>query len=230
MTRCPTSGNGSRITVLPTSPGKDAGVHAGADAELAVHAGTGAKRLPAGSHQALPHRPSPPLTRGPASWSKTQTRYHPQASNRLSPHPGYRPLRLSGRLGPQPVVPPMAPAPKPAPAAPPATPRPRSPRPAFPAMERACPSAKSRDARLRRDWFKRYNALRCRSCNEVFGRTLIKRCPNCASQEASLRRDWHSRGRPFRCAKCNKVFGGTDQMLPHRAGSGTYSQPGAVHY
>ena len=118
------------------------------------------------------------------------------------------------QVGPQPVVPPMAPAPKPAPAAPPATPRPRSPRPAFPAMERACPKCKSRDARLRRDWFKRYNALRCRSCNEVFGRTLIKRCPNCASQEASLRRDWHSRGRPFRCAKCNKVFGGTDQMLP----------------
>ena len=81
-------------------------------------------------------------------------------------------------------------------------------------MERACPKCKSRDARLRRDWYKRYNALRCGSCNEVFGRTLIKRCPNCASQEAGLRRDWHSRGRPFRCLKCSTVFGGTDQMLP----------------
>ena len=81
-------------------------------------------------------------------------------------------------------------------------------------MERACPKCKSRDARLRRDWHKRYNALRCRSCNEVFARTLIKRCPNCGSQEARLRRDWHSRGRPFRCLKCKTVFGGTDQMLP----------------
>ena len=87
-------------------------------------------------------------------------------------------------------------------------------RPAFPAMERSCPKCKSLDARLRRDWHKRYNALRCRSCNEVFGRTQIKRCPNCASQEARLRSDWHSRGRPFRCLKCNKVFGGADQVLP----------------
>ena len=67
---------------------------------------------------------------------------------------------------------------------------------------------------MRRDWHKRYNALRCLSCNEVFGRTLIKRCPNCGSQEAGLRRDWHSRGRPFRCLKCNRVFGGTDHVLP----------------
>ena len=121
------------------------------------------------------------------------------------------------QVGPPPVAVPQTastPRPAPAPAAPPVTRRPRAPRPAFPAMERACPKCKSRNARLRQDWFKRYNALRCRSCNEVFGRTLIKRCPNCASQEARLRRDWHSRGRPFRCAKCNKVFGGTDQMLP----------------
>ena len=83
-----------------------------------------------------------------------------------------------------------------------------------PALERSCPKCKSRNARLRRDWHRRYNALRCGSCNEVFGRTLIKRCPNCGSQEARLRRDWHSRGRPFRCLKCNTVFGGTDQMLP----------------
>ncbi len=96
----------------------------------------------------------------------------------------------------------------------PAPPKPRAAKPVFPAMERACPKCKSRNARLRRDWHKRYNALRCQGCNEVFGRTLIKRCPNCGSQEARLRRDWHSRGRPFRCAKCNKVFGGTDQMLP----------------
>ena len=120
------------------------------------------------------------------------------------------------QVGPQPVAAPQI-APVPGPASAPATPaprRPRAPRPTFPAMERACPKCKSRDARLRRDWYKRYNALRCGSCNEVFGRTLIKRCPNCASQEAGLRRDWHSRGRPFRCLKCSTVFGGTDQMLP----------------
>ena len=120
------------------------------------------------------------------------------------------------QVGPQPVaVPQTTPVLRPASA--PATPaprRPRVPKPTFPAMERACPKCKSRDARLRRDWYKRYNALRCGSCNEVFGRTLIKRCPNCASQEAGLRRDWHSRGRPFRCLKCSTVFGGTDQMLP----------------
>ena len=108
-----------------------------------------------------------------------------------------------------------APLPKPHPVL--SNPIPRKPtplRPTFPAMERVCPKCKSRDARLRRDWHKRYNALRCRNCNEVFARTLIKRCPNCASQEARLRRDWHSRGRPFRCLKCKTVFGGTDQILP----------------
>ena len=120
------------------------------------------------------------------------------------------------QVGTQPAsAPQTVPAPGPAAApAPPASPRSRAPRPAFPAMERACPKCKSRDARLRRDWYQRYNALRCGSCNEVFGRTLIKRCPNCASQDARLRRDWSSRGRPFRCTKCNAVFGGTDQMLP----------------
>lgn len=90
----------------------------------------------------------------------------------------------------------------------------RAAKPVFPAMERACPKCKSQNSRLRRDWYRRYNALRCQSCNEVFGRTLIKRCPNCGSQEARLRRDWYSRGRPFRCTKCNKAYGGTDQMLP----------------
>ena len=114
------------------------------------------------------------------------------------------------QVGPQPAAThQVAPSPAaPAPRRPPASKRP------FPAMERSCPKCKSRDARLRRDWPKRYNALRCLSCNEVFGRTLIKRCPNCGSQEARLRRDWHSRGRPFRCLKCDKVFGGTDQVLP----------------
>ncbi len=86
--------------------------------------------------------------------------------------------------------------------------------PTFPAMERACPKCKSRNARLRWDWHKRYYALRCLSCSEPFGRTLIKRCPKCASQKARLRRDWHSRDRPFRCINCNTVFGGTDQMVP----------------
>ena len=110
-----------------------------------------------------------------------------------------------------------APSPAPPPATVPTTPalgRPAASRPAFPAMERACPKCKSRDARLRRDWHKRYNALRCQSCNEVFARTLIKRCPNCGRQEARLRSDWYSRGRPFRCLKCKTAFGGTDQMLP----------------
>lgn len=107
------------------------------------------------------------------------------------------------------------PAPRPAGTSPtPAPPKPRAAKPVFPAMERACPKCKSRNARLRQDWHRRHNALRCQGCNEVFGRTLIKRCPNCGSQEARLRRDWHSRGRPFRCTKCNRVFGGTDQMLP----------------
>ena len=67
---------------------------------------------------------------------------------------------------------------------------------------------------MRQDWYKRNNALRCRSCNEVFGQTAIKRCPNCGSQDTRLRRDWHYRRRPFRCRKCNGVFGGTDQILP----------------
>ena len=120
------------------------------------------------------------------------------------------------QVGPQPA-PPLQIAPLPGPTPVPSTPAlqgPTTSRTTFPAMERACPKCKSLDARLRRDWHKRYNALRCRSCNEVFARTLIKRCPNCGSQEAGLRRDWHSRGRPFRCLKCNTVFGGTDQMLP----------------
>ena len=86
--------------------------------------------------------------------------------------------------------------------------------PAFPDVERRCSRCKSHDARMRRDWYKRVNALRCRKCNEVFGSSIIKRCPNCGSQEARLRRDWHLRGRPFRCLKCNGVFGGADQILP----------------
>ena len=108
-----------------------------------------------------------------------------------------------------------APSPRPAgvPAAP-ARPKPGTFRPISSAMERACPKCKSRDARLRGDWYKRRYALRCGSCNEVFARILIKRCPNCGSQEARLRRDWYSRGRPLRCLKCNTVFGGTDQVLP----------------
>ena len=119
------------------------------------------------------------------------------------------------QVGSQPTATAQAPAPRrAATSSKPAPPKPRAAKPVFPAMERACPKCKSRNARLRRDWYKRYNALRCRGCNEVFGRTLIKRCPNCGSQAARLRRDWYSRGRPFRCTKCNKVFGGTDQMLP----------------
>ncbi len=85
---------------------------------------------------------------------------------------------------------------------------------AYPAMERACPKCKSHDARLRRDWYKRFNAVRCRNCNNVYGRTRIKRCPNCGGQRARLRSDWYSRGRPFRCTSCNVVFGGTDQVVP----------------
>ena len=81
-------------------------------------------------------------------------------------------------------------------------------------MERKCPKCKSQKARLRRDWYKRVNALRCLNCKSVFGKTQIKRCPGCGEQKARLRRDWYRRGRPFRCRKCNKVFGGTDQMPP----------------
>ena len=134
------------------------------------------------------------------------------------PAPKASPVPPAWQVGPQPAAPVQASS-LPGPAPVPATPAPRRPaasRPAFPAMERACPKCKSRDARMRKDWYKHYNALRCRSCNEVFGRTVIKRCPNCGSQEARLRRDWYSRGRPFRCLKCNRVFGGTDQVLPAR--------------
>ncbi len=109
------------------------------------------------------------------------------------------------------VTPPKAPS-----RPPPRPPQPthRRPIPAFPDVERSCPQCQSRNARLRRDWYRRTNALRCQSCNGVFGKSLIKRCPNCGSQEARLRRDWHSRSRPFRCLKCNTVFGGADQVLP----------------
>ena len=81
-------------------------------------------------------------------------------------------------------------------------------------MERKCPKCKSQNARTRRDWYKRVNALRCLNCKSVFGKTRIKRCPSCGGQEASLRRDWYRRGRPFRCIKCKTVFGGTDQIPP----------------
>ncbi len=109
------------------------------------------------------------------------------------------------------VTPPTAPSRPPPPAPRPA----RQPQaPVFPDVERSCPQCKSRNARMRRDWYKRVNALRCQSCNGVFGKSVIKRCPNCGSQEARLRRDWRSRGRPFRCLKCNGVFGGADQVLP----------------
>ena len=81
-------------------------------------------------------------------------------------------------------------------------------------MERKCPKCKSQNARTRRDWYKRVNALRCLDCKSVFGKTQIKRCPGCGEQKARLRRDWHSRGRPFRCRKCKIVFGGTDHSPP----------------
>ena len=119
------------------------------------------------------------------------------------------------QVGPQTAAMPAGPGPSTAPK----TPAPEknssvSKPPAYPAMERACPKCKSHDARLRRDWYKRYNAIRCRACNNVYARTRIKRCPNCGSQRARLRSDWFSRGRPFRCTRCNVVFGGTDQVLP----------------
>ncbi len=101
--------------------------------------------------------------------------------------------------------------------APPPAKKPPTPviKPHFPAMERQCPKCKSQNARTRRDWHNRANALRCLSCNAVFGKTMIKRCPGCGGQEARLRRDWYKRGRPFRCRKCNTVFGGTDQIPPN---------------
>ena len=88
--------------------------------------------------------------------------------------------------------------------------------PPAPAMERQCPHCKSRNARTRRDWYRRRNALRCLSCNGVFGKTIIKRCPGCGSQDARLRSDWYNRDRPFRCSRCNAVFGGTDQTPPRQ--------------
>ena len=121
------------------------------------------------------------------------------------------------RVRPQP-----APAPRQQPAVRPYTPI------TVPAMDKACPTCRSRNARLRRDWHRRTNALRCRSCNGVFGKTPVKRCPNCGSQEARLRRDWYSRGRPFRCLKCNRVFGGTDLMMPSEPAVG--NTPNLIHY
>ena len=112
------------------------------------------------------------------------------------------------------VTPPTPPSRRPSPPMPAPHPVHQPQAAALPDVERRCPRCKSKDARMRRDWYKRVNALRCRSCNEVFGQTVIKRCPNCGSQEARLRRDWHTRGRPFRCLKCNGVFGGADQVLP----------------
>ena len=117
-----------------------------------------------------------------------------------------RPQNAATQSSPGPSSVPKAPAPVKS--------SPGSKQSAYPAMERACPKCKSHDARLRRDWYKRFNAIRCRNCNNVFGRTRIKRCPNCGSQRARLRSDWHSRGRPFRCTQCNVVFGGTDQVVP----------------
>ena len=99
-------------------------------------------------------------------------------------------------------------------------PTPSTSKSAAPAMERQCPNCKSQNARTRRDWYKRANALRCLSCNAVFGKTSIKRCPGCGSQEARLRQDWYKRGRPFRCRKCNTVFGGTDQTPPKQPAVG----------
>ena len=139
----------------------------------------------------------------------------PPGSNAKTPTPQASMLPPAWHVGPAPSQ--SAPLPAPIPAL--AKPLPKkssTATPTFPAMERACPKCKSRRARLRRDWHKHYYALRCLSCSEPFGRTLIKRCPKCASQKARLRRDWHSRGRPFRCIRCNTVFGGTDQMLPPR--------------
>ena len=87
---------------------------------------------------------------------------------------------------------------------------------AHPAMERSCPHCGNGSARMRRDWYKRTNALRCSKCKKVYGKTVIKSCPSCGSRSARLRRDWNVRGRPFRCRKCNSVYGGVDHLGPDK--------------
>ena len=76
-------------------------------------------------------------------------------------------------------------------------------------MENKCPHCKGQNARLRRDWYERQRAVRCKNCNKVFGKIEAKRCPVCGNRNARLRRDWPSRANPIRCLNCNAVFGGT---------------------
>ena len=83
-------------------------------------------------------------------------------------------------------------------------------------MEKRCPSCNDRNARMRRDWYTRANALRCLSCNGVFGKTRVKRCPGCGSRKAGLRQDWYDRARPLRCLDCNAVYGGVDEKAPSK--------------
>ena len=83
-------------------------------------------------------------------------------------------------------------------------------------MEKRCPSCNARNAHLRRDWYTRANALRCLSCNGVFGKTRVKRCPGCGSRKAGLRSDWYDRARPLRCLDCNAVYGGVDEKAPSK--------------
>ncbi len=83
-------------------------------------------------------------------------------------------------------------------------------------MDKRCPNCNARNARVRRDWYTRANALRCLSCNGVFGKTRVKRCPGCGSRKARLRHDWYDRARPLRCLDCNVVYGGVDERAPSR--------------
>ncbi len=83
-------------------------------------------------------------------------------------------------------------------------------------MEKRCPICNARNARLRRDWYTRANALRCLGCNGVFGKTRVKRCPGCGSRKARLRHDWYDRARPLRCLDCNAVYGGADERAPSK--------------
>ena len=101
------------------------------------------------------------------------------------------------------TIPPVSPAPTviPTPVAP-------------PSIDRSCPKCNSRNARLRRDWYIRDHSMRCLTCNDVFGKTGVRRCPGCGGQNARPRRDWYRRSRPMRCRDCNMVYGGTDERAP----------------
>ena len=98
MMRCPTSGNGSRGIVSPTSPGQVVGVprrgRYGAGGPCPSRCETPSFKR---SHRAVPTSAVPAPTLGPASWNRTRTRRRPESSDRRSRRPRRRSRRQPGR-------------------------------------------------------------------------------------------------------------------------------------